>query len=1136
MNAQQQVYRVRRNYNRWVANQTLEDYALRFTAKKARRWSAARVSTTALGSITFLAMEAIGGAITLNYGFSNTVAAVMVVGLIIFLMGLPICYHAAKQGVDIDLLTRGAGFGYIGSTITSLIYASFTFIFFALEAAILALALQLTMDIPLFMGYVISALVVIPLVTHGITLISRFQIWTQPIWIVLQILPLACIAFQSDKAISLWTNYEPIADSSGFNVLAFGAASAVLFSLMAQIGEQVDFLRFLPKEEKPSKRWWWSLILAGPGWIFAGVIKILIGSFLAVLALNSGVSFADASDPNQMYLTAFSYLGTSPEITLVLVGAFVILSQLKINVTNAYAGSIAWSNFFSRLTHNHPGRVVWLVFNVAIALTLMELGIYRVLEEILSVYSILALAWIGSLVADLVINKPLKLRPATMEFKRAHLFDINPVGVGSMSIASGLGFAAHMGVFGPVAEALASFIALGATFICAPLIAWATQGRFYIARDPVIFRTNADIRCCICELHFEYEDMTHCPAYVGPICSLCCSLDSRCHDICKTDSRMADQLIGFLSRLLPSAWVSVLNTRIGHFLGLFVLSSILISSLLSLVYFQITLDPTVEKQTIASALTNVFFILMIISGVVTWMFSLVHESRRIAQEESNRHTELLTAEIDAHKQTDMQLQQAKEVAEAANLAKSRYLTGISHELRSPLNAIMGYAQLLEKDENIPINRRDALGVIRRSSEHLADLIEGLLDISRIEAGRLDLVKSNVHLANLLDQIVSMFQVEAANKGIAFDYDILTPLPETVHTDEKRLRQVLINLISNAIKYTQKGKVTFTVRYRNQVAIFAIKDSGIGIAEDDIERIFKPFERVRNAGTPHIAGTGLGLTITRLLIDIMGGDLSIKSKLHEGSLFKVSLMLSSTDATLVQKAKEKSIIGYQGKPRTVFVVDDEPAHRSLLDDTLSPLGFKVIMAPDGVTCLDMLKLCAKDQEPDIFLLDVFMPTMTGWELAEKLRQQFNETPILMISANANEQPPEFMIDEPPHDAYLVKPLQMTKLLEQLHIHAGIEWIDELEQPPVNTYGVAGDDASDSDNTDSKTLPRLTKPQKEELIRMARIGYAKGIQSQLEKLESAQSIDPKTVKSLRELASRFEFNALINLLEDTHEHTQ
>src|ERR671924_1960951 len=180
MTAQQRIVRVRRNYNRWVANQTLEDYALRFTAKSARRWSAARVANTAIGAISFLALEAIGGTITLNYGVTNASAAILVVSAIIFVCGLPIAYHAAKCGTDIDLLTRGAGFGYIGSTISSLIYASFTFIFFAIEAAIMSLALGMCFGIPLFIGYIVSSLIDIPLVTHGITFISRLQLWTQP--------------------------------------------------------------------------------------------------------------------------------------------------------------------------------------------------------------------------------------------------------------------------------------------------------------------------------------------------------------------------------------------------------------------------------------------------------------------------------------------------------------------------------------------------------------------------------------------------------------------------------------------------------------------------------------------------------------------------------------------------------------------------------------------------------------------------------------------------------------------------------------------------------------------------------------------------------------------------------------------
>ena len=188
----QRIIKIRRDYNRWVSDETLEDYALRFTPRSFRKWSAFRVANTAFGAVSFLALEAIGASITLSYGFTNAMWAIAVVSLVIFLTSLPIAYHAARRGLDMDLLARGAGFGYLGSTITSLIYASFTFIFFALEAAIMAQAFELWFDMPRSLGYLLSALLVIPLVTHGVTLISRLQLWTQPLWIVL----LCCLSWR----------------------------------------------------------------------------------------------------------------------------------------------------------------------------------------------------------------------------------------------------------------------------------------------------------------------------------------------------------------------------------------------------------------------------------------------------------------------------------------------------------------------------------------------------------------------------------------------------------------------------------------------------------------------------------------------------------------------------------------------------------------------------------------------------------------------------------------------------------------------------------------------------------------------------------------------------------------------------
>ncbi len=1054
MTAKQHIFRVRRNYNQWVANQTLEDYALRFTAKRARRWSAARVATTALGAISFLALEAIGGAITLHYGFDHALAAILAVSLIIFLTAIPISYYAAKYGVDIDLLTRGAGFGYIGSTITSLIYASFTFIFFALEAAIMAMALELLFAIPLALGYLLSAILIIPLVTHGITFISRFQLWTQPFWIFLQLLPFAYILYADISSVQDWTKFQgrdlpADASDQGFNILVFGAASAVIFSLIAQIGEQVDFLRFLPPPKPGHKgRWWLALMAGGPGWIVIGAIKILAGSFLAVLAVGHGVSTDQAADPTRMYMVAFSYVTHSPEVALAIAGIFVILCQVKINVTNAYAGSIAWSNFFSRLTHSHPGRVVWLVFNVTIALLLMELGIYQALEQTLGVYGIVAVAWLGALVADLVINKPLGFSPPHIEFKRAHLYDINPVGFGAMLLASAIGILCHLGAAGEVAQALSHFIALLAALIISPLIAWGTQGRYYIARPTVaIDSPEGLVTCCICEHRFEQEDITHCPAYAGNICSLCCSLDARCHDYCKPGAGYADQLRNFVRAFVPASIIPSINSRLAHFVSLVVVINGLSALLLSLIYYQTIIQDAAAAQLLAGTLWKVFFLLVIITGVVSWLFVLAHESRVVAQEETQRQTRLLMEEISAHERTDKALQEAKEHAEAANLAKSRYLTGISHELRSPLNAILGYAQLLEKAQDIPPRRRDALGVIRRSGEHLADLIEGLLDISKIEAGRLDLHQDEVKIRALMDQLVHMFTLQAEAKGLSFNYECHDYLPDTVRTDEKRLRQILINVLSNAVKYTDQGSISLKLRYRSQVAEFTVTDTGLGIAAENIERIFRPFERVRTPGST-ASGTGLGLTITRLLTDIMGGDISVKSTPGQGSEFKVSLMLAATHIIAEDKNLNPAdaIFGYHGPVKRLLVIDDDASHRQLMRSLLMPLGFDMSELGNPLDTLALLRESnTRNDLPDALLVDVSMPGLDGWELAAQVRAAGYVMPIIMVSADASEgrnQPAQADPEAPSlHQAYVIKPVRIAQLLDHLGRLLQLTWCYE-----------------------------------------------------------------------------------------------
>ena len=251
-----------------------------------------------------------------------------------------------------------------------------------------------------------------------------------------------------------------------------------------------------------------------------------------------------------MYLTAFGYMIPSHNAALLLMAAFVVVSQLKINVMNAYAGSLAWSNFFSRLTHSHPGRVVWLIFNVAIALLLMELGIYKLLEETLGIFSIIAMSWLSTISADLFINKPLGLAPPSIEFKRAHLYDINPVGVGAMALSARIALTAHFGAFGVIAASLAAYLAAGHRLhrLARHRLGDGASITSPASRDRA-GRMLATVTCSICEHPFEPEDMAWCPAYAAPICSLCCSLDSRCHDMCKPNATASTPRSAVVARM-----------------------------------------------------------------------------------------------------------------------------------------------------------------------------------------------------------------------------------------------------------------------------------------------------------------------------------------------------------------------------------------------------------------------------------------------------------------------------------------------------------------------------------------------------------------------------------------------------------
>jgi len=1174
--ATQRIVKIRRDYNTWVANETLEDYALRFTPLSFRKWSEFRVANTAVGALSFLALEAIGGALALNYGFINAFWSIMAVSVLIFLTGLPIAYYAARHGLDMDLLTRGAGFGYIGSTITSLIYASFTFIFFALEAAIMALAIELCTGLPLSLGYLVCAVAIIPFVTYGITLVNRLQAWTQPVWLLLLVLPYGFILVKDPGALAGLFDYAgrasggtPGAGGGHFDLLMFGAGLAVGASLITQIGEQVDFLRFLPaKTAANRRRWWLALLCAGPGWILPGAAKMLGGAFLAYLALQHGVPAAKAADPTKMYLVAFGYVFAHPAWALGAMTLFVVISQVKINVTNAYAGSLAWSNFFARITHSHPGRVVWLVFNVLIAIGLMEMGVFDALEHVLGIFAHVAIAWIGSLVADLVINKPLGLSPRGIEFRRAYLYDINPVGVGSMLVSLLLSLVAYAGVFGVVAQALSPFIALLAAFVTAPAIARATRGRYYLARQPhdltdLAAKTDcgatcgaagergcvdpcrdteagADVgmdggpstsagagvkvyslRCVICSNVFESQDMAQCPAYNGVICSLCCTLDARCQDRCKTDSRMQDQLGAALRRILPGAATPLFHTRLAHYLVIIGMIGGLLAAILALVYFQeaVTFAQVgADTSALRSTFLKLFAALLLIGGVAAWWLVLTNESRQVAQEESDRQTNLLLKEIEAHRETDAQLQKAKEAAESANLAKSRFMGGMSHELRAPLNSILGYAQILQRDAAMPTGRREAIDVIHRSGKHLIGLIDGLLDIARIEAGKLRLETADLRLPEFLDQIVRMFQPQTALKGLAFHYEAAPNLPKIVHIDEKRLRQILINLMSNAVKFTRGGHVALRVRYASNMVQMEVEDSGAGIPAEDLERIFMPFERSWAATEQADTGTGLGLTICRMLTGIMGGELTVRSEVGKGSAFTLKLFLPEVRSPRSDLRPSGPVVGYAGERRAVLIVDDQPSQRHILRAMLEPLGFDIHEASNGQDCLAQVHTL----RPALILMDISMPGLPGLEVCRVLRDQGVAVPVIIVSANAYGLDPKEAVEAGLTD-WMMKPVNLDDLLSKIGLHLKLEWVLRALPPEPE----APDEASLRDVA-------LEREDAESLLELGAMGYIKGIFARLDEIRARAPHTAPLIDHLALLAKDFRLTEYNTLLKEYVQH--
>ena len=687
-----------RKYNELIANESIEDYSLRYAPKSFRKFSELLIANTALGSISFLALEAIGASIAIDYGFMTAFWAILTASIIIFITAIPISYYAGRYNIDIDLITRSAGFGYVGSTFTSLIYASFSFIFFALEAAIMAQALELYFGLPLSWGYLLSSLVIIPMVFYGITFITKLQLWTQPIWITMMVAPFIAILLKEPRALNAFTSFSgTISGSSEFNIYYFGFAVGISLSLIGQIGEQVDYLRFMPPLTKQNRiKWWASILFAGPGWIILGFLKQIGGIFLASIVLLTGMSIGDAKTPIEMYHIGYEYIFDNQSLALGAATLFVIVSQIKINVTNAYSGSLAWSNFFSRITHSHPGRVVWMLFNIGIALLLMELGLFDVLTNVLGLYSNVAIAWIGAIFADLVINKPLGLSPKIVEFKRAHLFNVNPVGVGSMGIASVISIIAFMGFFGDLAQSYSAILAMLIAIVLSPIIAYITDGKYYIARENRHAKSDhTHCSCGTCNHEYEIEDMAYCPLYKENICSLCCSLDSLCHDVCKVEhENNMNNTIAKTVRLLFANKISKQSAfKIFYFFsiasGLFFMVAIIGWMAYSM---QIDKIPDAYKSVFQETIVNYSVVIGILMITITGWILLLQDSRRRTEELLEEQKETFKAIYTNSKEAIAILDMKSNFLEV-NPAYSE-LTGFSYE---ELLATSCLALTVEKD-------------------------------------------------------------------------------------------------------------------------------------------------------------------------------------------------------------------------------------------------------------------------------------------------------------------------------------------------------------------------------------------------------------------------------------------------------